>query len=249
MIKEKKYEIKLETEEPMRIGGKEDPRSNIDNPVAMVGNKVVVPGSTLKGALRSEVEKFLIEKYYNKQNSLWPANVSSLQPCIPSPQKNISNDEAGLITRHLYKSPGCQYPSENVSICPACYLLGAMGLTGFVRVPFLFADISPEELYSTRLDRAKGTVVTGTNRPIQLVPKGVEFKGTLTVLIKDDLLNWELGKQRVLIDKTKGDFWLSSSDWTQEKILKDLIEERLKNIKQIGGYRSKGFGKVKISLA
>lgn len=266
MLKEMKYKIELLTNEPLRIGGKGDPRSGIDNPVAIVGNKAVVPGSTLKGALRFEIERFLIERYYDKQNKKWPDDKIALQPCIPATK--LSKDEEFLLNNRYYKlynqykdgqgfieGRGCHYEcapnkchNETHNICPACYLLGAMGLNGFVRVPFLFAEISPKELYSTRLDRAKGTVVQGTNRPVQLVPQNVTFTGILTVITKDDILDWELGKPRPLKEINRGDAWLPNNEWTQGNIIKDLIAERLKGINLIGGYRSKGFGNVKIDV-
>ena len=57
--------------EPLRIGAAEDPRSGIHNPVAMVGEKVVIPGSSLKGALRAQMEQFLIETYYDDNSQSW----------------------------------------------------------------------------------------------------------------------------------------------------------------------------------
>jgi len=40
---------------------------------------------------------------------------------------------------------------------------------GFVSVPFLFAEPGYQSLYSSSIDRASGTVKSGTNRPYQLV--------------------------------------------------------------------------------
>lgn len=48
MISEKGYKIEMEAVEPLRIGATEDPRSGIYNPVATVGEKVVIPGSQKK---------------------------------------------------------------------------------------------------------------------------------------------------------------------------------------------------------
>ncbi len=266
MIQESKYKIELVTKTPMRIGGKEDPTSGLHNPVAMVGKKPVVPGSTLKGALRVEIENFLIEQYYDKVSNRWKEGKETMRPCIPATK--LSKDEEDVLNKGYYKhynlskkdagdslkGKGCHYPSdrdckENHTICPACYLLGAMGTIGFVRVPFLFADISSGELYSTRLDRVHGTVVVGTNREYQLIPQGTTFTGNLNVIKKNDILKWELGKPRPLKERTGGDAWLPSSEWTTENIIQKLIIERLQNIKLIGGYKSKGFGNVEIKVS
>jgi CRISPR/Cas system CSM-associated protein Csm3 (group 7 of RAMP superfamily) len=258
MTEKKQYEIVLVTKEPIRIGGKTDPLSGAENPVMRVGGKIVVPGPSLKGALRNEVERFLIEKYYDTTSGKWPNTETALKPCIPATK--LSKDEEELVKQGKYKihkAGGCHYPcdtrphkceNDKHTICPVCYFSGAQGLPGFVRVPFLFSDVGWDELYSSRLDRATGTVVHGTNRPYSVVPNETTFKGILEVIIKDDVLNWELGKPRNLTDNSKGDAWLNGGEWNQEKIIKELIVGRLENIELIGGYKSKGCGKVEISV-
>ncbi len=47
---------------------------------------------------------------------------------------------------------------------------------------------------------------------------------------------------------TNGDLWLEHGDWTQEKILKELIIERIENIGLLGGFKSKGCGAVEIKV-
>lgn len=252
MITEKKYRIELETLEPFRIGGVEDPLSGIHNPVAQVGSKIVVPGPSLKGALRAEMEKFLIDSYYKEK---WPEERRYFKPCIPATK--FSSDEKALIDAGKYKKNACRYPcickdtcqDEMHYICPVCYFFGAMGLNGFVRIPFLNVDISPAELYAARVDRAKGTVVEGTNRPYQLIPEGTKFAGDLTIITDDSLLGWKLGAMRDLKDKTQGDLWLKENTMDQDTLIKTYILERLESIKLLGGYKSKGFGEVKITVS
>ncbi len=258
MISKKEFEITMITKEPFRIGGKEDPLRGQENPVAIVGEKIVVPGPSLKGSLRSEIERFLIDTYYDKVKNSWESGKEGLKPCIPSPEKQLSKDELELVKSDKYRGIGCHYPcvpkpnkckNEEHSICPVCYLLGANGLNGFVRVPFLNAEISSaSELYSARLDRATGTVTQGTNRPYSIVPSEITFKGGMEITIENDVLGWTLGKERKLGDRTNGDTWLQQDNWSQEKIIQDLIINRLKNIKLLGGYKSKGCGKVEIKV-
>ena len=263
MIKEKEFEIVLKTLEPIRIGGVNDPLSGIDNPIALVGNKVVVPGSTLKGAYRWEMEQYLIDTYFNRETGKW--RDANRQPCIPSTK--LSPDENQLVKNGLYrfynkfqqrdetvKGNGCHYPcvrkcgEKQHEICPVCYFLGANGLEGFIKVPFLYAEAAVDELYSANIDRVTQTVKQGTNRPYQLVPDGTIFKGTLTVIIRDTVRDKELGKARTLKDKTGGDAWLAGNPPSKEKLLKEFVTDRLENIKTIGGYKSKGFGKVEIKI-
>lgn len=256
MIEVEKYEIVLETKEPFRVGGTKDPLSGAENPVAIVGSRVVIPGPSLKGAYRAEVEQYLIEKYYDRGNKKWPDDKKSLQPCIPATRLSI--DEQELVNKQRYRGEACHYPcdqrpgkcgSDVHTICPVCYLLGAPGLNGFLRVPFLYSDVSAGELYSARIDRAKGIVAEGTNRPFQVVPDGTVFKGDLTVVRKDFVRGLEFGKPRILKEVTKGDKWLELGEWTPEKIASELILNRLKNIKLLGGFKSKGCGEVKINVS
>jgi len=247
MISEKGYKIELEATEPLRIGAVEDPRSGINNPVAKVGEKVVIPGSSLKGALRAEIEQFLVETYYDKSSQSWPQDKTVFQPCIPSERPSI--DEQALINSGRYRSEACHYPckfkerlergvrifrgkctsdgkANAHTICPACYFLGAMGLSGFVRVPFLYAQISPEELYSARIDRGRKTVVEGTNRPYQLIPVNTRFLGELVVISEDPVAGWKIGEPRLLNDKTLGDRWLEGGSLQTEELINTYIIKR-----------------------
>ena len=268
MISEKRYKVELEGAEPLRVGGVKDPRSGIENPVTKVGDRVVIPGPSLKGALRAELEQFLIETFHTKASPEWQKDKLPFQPCIPATK--VTTDEQMLINSGRYKPEACHYPckyeerrdrrgeftgecakdgSPNPhAICPICYFLGAMGLPGFVRVPFLYAEISPEELYSARIDRSRGTVVDGTNRPYQLIPAGTKFTGELVITIVDPVTGWRIGEPRPLGDKTLGDKWLQEEKPDAEELINTYIIERLNNIKILGGYKSKGFGGVNIKV-
>jgi CRISPR/Cas system CSM-associated protein Csm3 (group 7 of RAMP superfamily) len=254
MKKIAEYEIVLTTSEPFRIGTSKDVMSAFDNPVAMVGGQVVVQGPTLKGFLRSRIEEYLIDKY--AENAL-------MKPCIPSSENTLSKDEDMLIKAGRYREKGaCQYSSEDPrkksnSICPVCYFLGANGLNGFVRVPYLYTESRPEELYSVRIDRAKDTVVDRTNRNYQIMPDKVVFKGTLEVLTKNNVNDWELGKIRKIQDSNKLDGWLNEisvkykkkfMELNPEELIEEFILERIRGENIIGGFKSKGCGKVNITV-
>lgn len=254
MILEKRYKIELEAKEPLRIGGAIDPRSGIENPVAKLGDKVVIPGPSLKGALRAEMEQFLIETYYDKASKSWDKDKLAFQPCIPSDERKVTRDEKLLIELGKFRRGGaCHYPTrreepEPNSICPICYFLGAMGLPGFVRIPFLRTETVSEELYSLRIDRATNKGVDGTNRPYELVSQGAKFGGELVVIFEDPLTGWKIGEPRLLKERTLGDQWLQQETRPASELVNIYIIERLKNIKIIGGYKSKGLGQVKINV-
>lgn len=234
MLKEKVLKVQLRTKEPLRIGGKKDPLSGADNPVAKIGGKLVVPGSSLKGVLRNALEQYLIDTYYD--NGKWKLRFEHFMPCIPGAE--LSEDEKKLVSAGKYRDQNgtCRYPctdrncgnNRSHSICPVCYLLGSMGLNGFVKVPFLFAETSTAELYSSRMDRATKTIAHGTNRPYELVPDGTVFEGALTVLLEDTVLGWKLGESRNLGEaRTLGDKWLEQEKKTQEDFIKAYIIDRL----------------------
>lgn len=235
----RQFKVRLTALEPFRIGALQNVLSSLDNPVATVGGRVVVQGPTLKGALRAEIERHLIENYGSDK---W------MKPCIPSAVNTLSAEELNLIrNKRLYRDDGgCNYSQrrKSESICPACYLLGAQGLTGFVRVPYLFTEQTPEELYSVRMDRATGVVAEKTNRDYQIVANDVVFEGILEVALAYPTRAWVLGEPRYPEDK-----WLTSGDWGADRIIKEFIVDRLSAIDLMGGFKSKGCGKVRISVS
>lgn len=250
----KQLRIQLTTLEPMRIGGPDDPLSERHNSVAVVGGKLTVPGASIKGALRNAFERYLFGEFWGNG---WRKGTEAAQPCIPGP--SLSDDEKSLVQQGKYRGPNCHYPcdirdhrgkcEQRHSICPSCYLFGAQGLVGFVRVPFLFSDVSYSELYAARLDRMKGTVREGTNRPYELVPQGAIFTGEMFVLTNDHVRGWSLGQPRPLKEPSAGDAWLQPNVWQNRPDLIELLKQLLTSIDVIGGYRSRGCGRVKIEVA
>jgi hypothetical protein len=69
-----------------------------------------------------------------------------------------------------------------------------------------------------------------------------------TWLIGDGLLGWQLGQSRDLKEHTQGDAWLRDKQWTKERVLKELLADHLKAVRSLGGYRSRGFGRVDIAV-
>ncbi|MBL7086595.1 MAG: hypothetical protein ISS28_05810 [Candidatus Cloacimonetes bacterium] len=243
----KTLKVKMTALSPIRVGAKRSPMGVSDSPIVKIGEKYAIPGSTLKGALRSKIEEYLIDKY---------ANNSEMKPCIPTSRKTISKEEQNLIKEGKFRQDGsCEYPTSN-SLCPACYFLGANGLVGFVSIPFLFTSTSAEILYSVRRDRAKGTAADRTNRDYQVLPQDTIFEGDIEIIFKDTVKGWKLGKKRKGLQNDV-DKWLDEintkhkrrfSDLTQDELIKEFIEDRLTQITQIGGQKSKGAGKVLIEL-
>ncbi len=244
MIRERAHHVEVEALEPVRVGGAPDPLSGRENPVAMVGSDATIPGSSLKGALRGEVERFLIDRYYDRDSERWPTDQLAAQPCLAATRLSLAEQQLRNSGRYRQS---CSYPVPQGAsgICPACYLLGAQGLVGFVKVPFLWCQVSTDALYSARIDRSSGTVAQGTNREYQLLPRGTRFSGTLYLLEEDTALGWRLGQQRPLPGDP--DRWLNPG-WDREQIVNELLVGRLQAINYLGGYKSKGLGRVRITV-
>jgi len=204
------------------------------------------------------MERYLISKFYDAEKRKWKDGYEELRPCIPNPKR--SAEEEALVKAGRYRSATCAYSAQpGDRICPVCYLLGAQGLVGFVNVPFLVAESSQvQSLYSLRIDRGTGTGPArkgeGGNRPYEVVRPKVNFTGKLTVLMDDPARGWEFGKPRRLGDNIRPDEWLEKELWPDESLkgpdgLLNFLKQQLESIDIIGGYKSKGCGRVKIEVS
>jgi CRISPR/Cas system CMR subunit Cmr4 (Cas7 group RAMP superfamily) len=240
-----RYTVELRVLQPFHIGAFQDPMSDVHNPFTTLGGVPVVQGSSLKGALRAQLEEYLILNYPDQ-----PA----MQPCIPAPWNNLSTDERDLVNyrgqKRAYRGESCgAQRGRPYRLCPTCYLLGTMGLIGFVQVPYLYlvSEDDIEEVYQNRRDRATDTVAHGANRTMQAIPQGAVFSGELEVLLRDEIRDWTLSRDRRL--KAFRDEWLEGNPYRdQAAFVKEFILDRLEAIPRMGGMISKGFGGVQITV-
>jgi hypothetical protein len=88
------------------------------------------------------------------------------------------------------------------------------------------------------------------------MPDKVVFKGTLEVMIRNEVNDWELGKIRKIQESNKLDGWLNESsiqykkkfiDLTSDELIDEFILDRIRGENIIGGFKSKGCGKVNIA--
>jgi len=238
-----KFHIRVETLQPFHLGTNKDPMSDVEGPVATLGGEPVIQGTSLKGALRQQIEEYLILNY---------ADDETMKPCIPAPRNNLSLDEKRLIREGKYRGPNCGYDFKNkkdATLCPTCYLLGTMGLVGFVQVPYLYIsnEVNVEEMYANRRDRGTNRVADRANRSMQLLPRGTVFEGELEVILRDRVRGWVLGQPRKL-SAHYHDAWLEKRHWSQDEFIREFILDRLEAIPRLGGHISKGFGNVAITV-
>jgi len=235
----KRFQIMVTAESPVRVGGSRDPVRGVDLPMATVAGRPVIPGASFKGALRAELGSYLL--------GLAKAS-SELRPCIPAAQP--SQQEKELVGQG-FRPKACSVQEEagegkRETICPACYLLGAQGLVGFVSVPFLYAAVGQEDLVEIAIDGASGTTRSGSLRSLEFVGTKATFSGVLEVVLRDPVRGWKLGLPRPQFSRE--DQWVADGSWPAERIEKELVLDRLEAIKRLGGFKSKGYGRVSVKV-
>jgi len=250
----RRYRIELTAKSPIRVGAAEDPFRGVDNPVVVVGDKLVIPGSSLKGALRNQLERYFINEA-NKRGK------DSLKPCLATAEP--SDFERELIKKGKYARKGCEFKNERSVICPVCYFLGAQSLIGFVRVSFLHVmdkNLKAEVLTGIAIDRKTGTARKGAIYKYEVIPEETKFEGELEIVERDEQLGWEFGKPRYFTKYVKEnekerekkytpDKWLEEvNEFQNDKKLCEILKSCIEGIQLIGGYKSRGAGKVEIKL-
>ena len=135
--------------------------------------------------------------------------------------------------------------------------MGCTVLMGFLR----FSNFYPEgegsviDQTNIRIDRKTGTAAHGAKVEGEQVKPGTGFKGSINIVISEPILEMQgiqFGDARkigdIVIDK-----WLENWNETgKDKRVKTLIEKILipaiQNIKVLGGQKSRGAGKVNVSI-
>jgi len=240
------YTVELKTTSPFHIGAYQDPMSDVNSPFTTLSGVPVVQGASLKGALRAQLEEYLILNY--------PSD-TAMKPCIPAPWNNLSKDERALLGQKgqpgPYRGSSCgEQRGWPKTLCPTCYLFGAQGLVGFVRAPYLYlvGEEEIEEVYENRRDRASNTVASGANRTLQTIPQGAVFRGTLEVIRHDHIRKWTLGQPRRKLQSYRDEWLEPHGRDPQGDFIREFILDRLEAIPRMGGFVSKGFGNVEMKV-
>ncbi len=239
----------------LHIGGSPSPLSEKDAPVFSVDGKPAIPASSFKGAFRYQVEQLLIAKKDELKLKLRISNDKLIRPCIPAPRPSKAEQE--LLQSVYRKACEIKVEENNVEIpkeglCPVCYLFGATGLMGFLRIPNFWPETGEYSIDQTsiRIDRESGTAAHRALVKGEQVKPGTIFKGTLEIVSQQG--TFQFGRPRE-IGGIKVDLWLDEVVSTPvEKVQLLLINEilipALNNITVLGGQKSKGAGKVSIEL-
>ncbi|MHA1595869.1 MAG: type III CRISPR-associated RAMP protein Csx7 [Candidatus Baldrarchaeia archaeon] len=211
--------LSLECVEPLRIGsGRRDVlTAAVDLPVIRLKDTPYIPGSSLKGVLRSTCEMI--------------ARTAGLQVCMGVGTATCANRQIGFtekdtIEKEIKRIIGDKRPLEDLyemldNLCLTCKMFGTQSYSSKIFVSDAVPDgeLSLGVKVGIAIDRRTGTVASGALYRVEYVEPGAVFKTQITV---ENLPNYALG----------------------------LLCQALKEIDagnvRIGGFKSRGFGKVRI---
>lgn len=171
--------IEYTTKSAMGIhAGKESAFSAVDKPIVRIGGKPVIPGSSIKGVLRSSLE------------SLMSGN--NVKVCVPEaaiPKERMRDKER--YAQEIGRLTPCEASSEK-TVCPICQIFGAAGLSG--RAMFLDAVPvnDPRIIKRTHvaIDRENKAAATKALMELEAVDADSKFDGKIRVINPED---WQIG--------------------------------------------------------
>jgi CRISPR/Cas system CSM-associated protein Csm3 (group 7 of RAMP superfamily) len=248
-------ETEVERGSFLHIGASPSPLTEKKGAVFKVDRTPVIPASSLKGALRYQLELLFIEKADEFDSLLKPSKKVFLSPCIPSPRP--SSAERELITSGKYRQY-CEIRVEEKkvvvagdTICPVCYFMGSGGIMGFLRIgnSYPTSEGNIVDYTNIRIDRHSGTAAGKAKVDIEHVKSGVRFRGVMEVVMSTPQ-GFEFGEPRKIGDMVI-DKWLENwkNDSKKEFLLEQVLIPALENIAELGGYKSKGAGKVNLRVS
>ncbi|RLE53686.1 MAG: hypothetical protein DRJ30_06545 [Candidatus Methanomethylicota archaeon] len=265
----RKLPIKITVQEKssLHIGSAEDPLTGMKAAIYKIDGIPVIPASSFKGALRSQMELYFINNLQLLKSKFNVKEKEILKPCIPSVRRSIA--EKGLVENGIYRETSCQISitekdieipkikrnntTIELGICPVCYFLGAAGLTGFIRIND-FYPIEREvskivEKTQIRIDRGTKTAASGHIVTGEIVKPGTKFEGEIEIIERKPE-GFEFGKERRISGKTL-DKWLENCNMEIEERRNELLKilvSCIENIRILGGWKSRGSGKVKTEI-
>ena len=160
--------------------GKSAAYSIVDQSIIKIGGVPVIPGSSLKGALRSIIESILSK--------------SGVDVCIPEasiPKQIKQRRNVDEYARYLGRLPPCNQIKGD-DVCPVCEIFGAASLSG--RAVFLDArpesTIEPIKRTHVAIRRDTNAQSDGSLMELEAVDKGAVFSGKIRIINAE---NWHIG--------------------------------------------------------
>lgn len=172
--------VEYTTRGTLAIGaGKEPAYSASEQPIVKIGGEPVIPGSSLKGALRSATEAILSQ--------------AGLKVCVPEaaiPKEKTKGDHGQAYAKQIGRKAPC-FPSDP---CPVCQIFGAATLSGRA----FFLDARPKEGTNINLIERSHVALTRDSRAaaggklmqLEAVDAGAVFKGAIRLINPEP---WQVG--------------------------------------------------------
>lgn len=178
---ERIVEIQVEYEAKSSLAiqaGREERLRAVEQPVIRVGGQPVLPGSSLKGVLRS-----LLESLFSQNGVL----VCVPEAAIPLERKKQRN---GI--QEYVKEIGRKEPCKTEGLCPVCEIFGSPGVSA--RATFLDARPTTEpkllERRHVAITRDTRAAAGGALLEVETVDAGTKFDGTIRVINPE---RWHIG--------------------------------------------------------
>ncbi len=161
------------------VSGREEAFAPLDQVVVQIGGQPVIPGSSLKGAIRSAVESMLAER--------------GIRVCVPEsaiPKDRSRGPDKERYAQEIGRLPACK--GRDPKVCPVCEIFGTVDLAA--RATFL--DAKP--VGTPRLIERSHVPLTRDNRAaaggkllkLQAVDGGTQFSGEIRLVNPEE---WHVG--------------------------------------------------------
>jgi CRISPR-associated protein Csm3 len=172
-------QVEYEVKSSLAIrAGTEEGLTAVEQPVVKVGGVPVLPGSSLKGALRSLLESLLSQ--------------NGILVCVPEvviPQKSRHSPEE---MRKYAEKIGRKLPCDTDDLCPVCQIFGSAGVSS--RAMFLDAgpvgDVEVLERKHVAISRDTKTAAKRALFEIETIEPGAKFTGTIRIINPE---KWHIG--------------------------------------------------------
>lgn len=176
------------TESALAISTGDQPAEIMESPVIKLGGKPVIPGSSLKGALRSTLEAMLAELGHE---------VCIPFAAIPRRYRRGRKEEQKQKIKRYVSSLGRRAPCDDIEHpCPVCSIFGTVGGQAGLSGKALFLDAIVEGDYEliershVAITRDTKSQSEGSLMSLQAVDAGATFRGDIRVINAEP---WEVG--------------------------------------------------------
>lgn len=194
--------------EALHIGSGESSEL-VDSPFVRSGNKCYIPGSSLRGALRSTVER--IANSLGKNSCLLFDSGSA--KCISVNQDTRAEYQELAEEEETTERNLINFLNRDDHLCDTCKVFGSLYFASKIKISDLYPsnNSNPPGVvrYGIAIDRDTGTTVKGALFEIEAVEKGQSFDFEL---IAENLDDDDFGLLCIgLIEMIKGEFYIGAN--------------------------------------